>query len=129
MLEFALILPLLLLLVMGIFDLGRGIYYYSAIHSAAREGARYGAVNPCDAAGIQNQAKKMTGLDVGLVVKEPKHIFVPGTNQVDFVLVTVEYSFETVTPLVGIFLGQDGKILLSSEARQLVEASASCGAQ
>ena len=65
LLEFALTLPLLLLLIMGIFDLGRGIYYYSAIHNAAREGARYGAVNHCDITGIVNQAEQMAGLGDG----------------------------------------------------------------
>ena len=129
LLEFAIILPLLLLLVMGVFDLGRGIYYFSAIHNAAREGARYGAVNHCDVAGIQNQAKKMADLGDGLVVKEPQQVYVPGTDKVDFVLVTVEYNFETVTPLVGTFLGNDGSILLSSESRQLVEASSTCSAK
>lgn len=36
--EFAIVLPVLLLLVVMIFDLGRAVYYSSAIHNAAREG-------------------------------------------------------------------------------------------
>ena len=75
LLEFAIILPILLLLVMGVFDLGGGIYYYSAIQNAAREGARYGAVNHCDAAGIKNQAKQMAGLGAGLYVSFLKYQF------------------------------------------------------
>ncbi|MCD6401003.1 MAG: pilus assembly protein, partial [Anaerolineales bacterium] len=43
LLEFALILPLLLLLTAGVFDSGRAIYYTSVMNNAAREGARYGA--------------------------------------------------------------------------------------
>ena len=128
LLEFALTLPLLILFVMGVFDLGRGIYYYSAIHNAAREGARYGAVNHCDIAGIKNQAEQMAGLGEGLVVNEPQQVYVPGTDQLDFILVSVEYSFETVTPLVGAFLGEDGTIVLSSESRQIVEMSTTCAA-
>jgi hypothetical protein len=126
LLEFALTLPLLLLLVMGVFDLGRSIYYYSAIHNAAREGARYGAVNHCDLTGIKDRAAQMADLGDGLVVKEPQQVYVPGTDQLDFVLVEVEYTFEAVTPLVGNFLGNDGTILLSSEARQLVEIPSPC---
>ena len=90
LIEFALTMPLLLLLVMGVFDLGRSIYYYSAVHNAAREGARFGAVNHCDIAGIKNQAEHMAGLGDGLVVKEPQEVYVPGTDQLDFILGEVE---------------------------------------
>jgi hypothetical protein len=44
LLEFALVLPLLLVLVMGLFDLGRAIFYYSVLNNAAREGARTATV-------------------------------------------------------------------------------------
>ncbi|MBN1955203.1 MAG: pilus assembly protein [Anaerolineae bacterium] len=44
--EFALIIGLLLLIVMGIFDFGRAFIIYSNIFNAAREGARMGAVYP-----------------------------------------------------------------------------------
>jgi Flp pilus assembly protein TadG len=55
--EFAFILPAFLLLSIIIFDLGRGVYYYSAIHNAAREGARYGSVNKEDWSGMRNAAQ------------------------------------------------------------------------
>jgi Flp pilus assembly protein TadG len=38
--EFAMILPLLVLFIIGIFDLGRAFFAYIAITNAAREGAR-----------------------------------------------------------------------------------------
>jgi Flp pilus assembly protein TadG len=38
--EFALILPLFVLLIVGVFDLGRAFFAYIAISNAAREGAR-----------------------------------------------------------------------------------------
>ena len=37
MIEFALVIPVFMLLAVVIFDLGRAIYYYSTIHNAARE--------------------------------------------------------------------------------------------
>jgi hypothetical protein len=43
--EFALILPLLILLVFGAVDLGRAFYAFITITNAARVGARYGIVN------------------------------------------------------------------------------------
>jgi Flp pilus assembly protein TadG len=41
--EFALTITLFLLLVLGIIEVGRLLFYYSAIATAAREGARYGS--------------------------------------------------------------------------------------
>jgi len=126
LIEFALTMPMLLLVVMGVFDLGRGIYYYSAIHNASREGARYGAVNHCDTDGIKTAAKLMAiGLGDSLEVKDPVTYFTP-TGRADRIVVTVEYTFETVTPLVGVFLGDDGSVLLESKARQLIEGATSC---
>lgn len=43
--EFALILPVVLLLIFGILDLGRGVYAYNTVANAARQGARVATVN------------------------------------------------------------------------------------
>ena len=43
--EFALVLPIFLLIVFGVFDLGRGVFAYNTVANAAREGARVAAVN------------------------------------------------------------------------------------
>lgn len=43
--EFALVLPLLVLIVFGVLDLGRAFYALITITNAAREGARYGITN------------------------------------------------------------------------------------
>jgi Flp pilus assembly protein TadG len=40
MVEFALVSPVLLLLVFGVIDLGRAVFYYDTLSHAAREGAR-----------------------------------------------------------------------------------------
>lgn len=50
--EFALLLPLLMLILLGILDLGRITASYVILENAAREGARYGASNPGDSSGI-----------------------------------------------------------------------------
>jgi Flp pilus assembly protein TadG len=52
MVEFALILPLFVLIIAGIFDLGRAFYASISITNAAREGARFGTLNPGDSQGI-----------------------------------------------------------------------------
>ncbi len=48
--EIALTLPFLLLLLLGVVDLGRMYYTYVTVANAAREGARYGAGHPCGSA-------------------------------------------------------------------------------
>ena len=45
MVEFALVLPLLLLLVYGVIEAGRLLFIYSAVFTSSREGARYGSAS------------------------------------------------------------------------------------
>lgn len=50
--EFALALPILILLLLGIFDLGRAVYAFNTVNNAAREAARLGIVDQnCNAIG------------------------------------------------------------------------------
>jgi Flp pilus assembly protein TadG len=44
--EFAIVLPVLVLIVIGCVDLGRFLYYYIAVTNAAEEGATFGSLNP-----------------------------------------------------------------------------------
>ena len=45
MVEFALVLPVFLLIVMGLFDIGRAVFVYNGLTNAVREGARLAIVN------------------------------------------------------------------------------------
>lgn len=56
--EFALILSLLLLLMMGIFDFGRALIIYTNLFNAAREGARYGAVHPWEPGTVEARVRQ-----------------------------------------------------------------------
>jgi hypothetical protein len=123
--ELALILPLFLLMLMFIFDLGRGIYYYSTIHSAAREGARYGAVNPCDSPGIIKRAQNIAvGLGDAITVS-PSIQYTP-EGLMDRVIVNLNYQFNPVTPLAGTFLGDGGFITLNSQSVKYIEIKTTC---
>lgn len=61
MVEFALALPIVLLLMLGIIEAGRLLFMYSSVVSASREGARYGAAmnNFNDCGGIKDAAKSI----------------------------------------------------------------------
>ena len=58
-LEFALVLPVLLLIVFGITEFGRAWMTKNIMTQAAREGARYGAVlNPFDASKVEQRVRE-----------------------------------------------------------------------
>ena len=68
LLEYALVLPVLLLLILGIIEVGRLIFFYSSVFAATREATRYGAAagnNPSgtpyylDTAGIKAAAVRV----------------------------------------------------------------------
>jgi Flp pilus assembly protein TadG len=100
--EYALALPIMLLLLMSILDLGRVVYVYSALHNSVREGARYGIVNPGDAGGIETVVRSRavgldpTGLTVLVTQPDPQTIRVRAT-----------YLFTAVTPIAGALVGSN----------------------
>jgi hypothetical protein len=93
MVELALLLPALLLIVFLTIDLGRGIYYYSAVFNAAREGSRYGIIQPDDYVGINNAARKLTiGLDQSQICVDTYTI-----SDGQQIKVSVSYIFQLIT--------------------------------
>ena len=48
MVEFAVVAPMLFLLVLGTFEVGRYIFHYELLNNAAREGSRYAIVHGAD---------------------------------------------------------------------------------
>ncbi|MGH2471847.1 MAG: TadE/TadG family type IV pilus assembly protein [Candidatus Limnocylindria bacterium] len=105
--EFALALPVLLLLLLGLADLGRAFYYTSAIANAARVGAEYAAratVNSPDTA-FSDQIKLKACNETGFVpyndaascaaspIDVPNAQFGPGQDAV----VTVTYDFQLIS--------------------------------
>ncbi|MDH5242366.1 MAG: pilus assembly protein [Chloroflexota bacterium] len=51
MVEFAMVAPLFFLLLFGIIEAGRFIFYYETLNNATREGARYAIVNGANTIG------------------------------------------------------------------------------
>lgn len=56
--EFALVIPIFLIVVLALIDIGRGVFIYSALTNAAREGARLAVVNQ-DQASIAARVQDM----------------------------------------------------------------------
>lgn len=66
MVEFALILPLLLILILGVFDFGRAFYSYLTFEHAGREAARYASIG-ADGGDINKIKEKAVDASNGLV--------------------------------------------------------------
>jgi Flp pilus assembly protein TadG len=99
--EFALVLPLLILLLGGVLELGRLFFAYVAVTDAAAEGATYASIYPSSSIGeITDRAQTATG---GLVQLDPSMIRVerPSLTAGSPITVTVTYPFRLVTPLLG----------------------------
>jgi hypothetical protein len=71
LIEFALISPLLLLLVFGIIDIGRGVFYYDTLNHAAREGARTAVRASSSLPTNANVLATVTQQLIGAPVSEP----------------------------------------------------------
>jgi len=104
--EFALMLPVLLLIVFGIIDFGRALNAQVTITQAAREGARLDALNqPNVVSRTQAAATGLSGVGVTVVSACP-----PGSGPTANADVKVSYTFNFVTPIGAIagFFGGSG---------------------
>jgi hypothetical protein len=126
--EFALVLPILLLLVFGVIEFGRLLFFYTTVFTASREATRFGAgsgkiaglprYNDCD--GIRERALllgKFAGVSAGDVsikydsgpgtaILDPSNCPIPSQYTViggiHRIRVTVNAEFEPIVPLVSI---------------------------
>ena len=107
----------LMVLLLGIFDLGRVIYAYSDISQAAREAARYAVAHPGDVIGTRRVALAWSTLE-----PEPTDIDVMFTSERPAaVRVTIRYRYRAASLLVAQLAGGNSGITLVSESRMLVE--------
>src|SRR5215469_16309154 len=115
--EFALLLPLLLLLLFGIIDFGRALNAQVTLTQAAREGARLDALNqPNVVSRAQTAAIGLSGVTATQVTTCP-----PGSGPTNNADVKVTYTFHFITPvgaIAGLFAGGSfgSPITLSAES-------------
>ena len=134
MVEFGLILPIFLLFVFGILDLGRAVYAYHTLNNAAREGARVAVVDQT-LTRIQDRASSRgVGLGVGpadvdvdyrtsaLPDVEDSCLANVGTEYPSpvgcTVIVRVKLAFTAATPIISNIIGT---INMAGESSMLVQ--------
>ena len=125
--EFALILPIFILVLVGIVDFGRAVYASSTIQNAAREAVRVAIVNQnitvIEAEAIaQAVALDIGAADVDVNFLDDDYTAGPCTTTPNvgcIVEVEVRYAYTAATPILGNIVGT---INISGSSRQPIES-------
>lgn len=117
--EVALVLPILLLILMGIFDVGRAVFAMNAVTNAAREATRLAIVDQ-KVSGVVDEGKQAAiGLDPAAINVNFSITGCPGTVVIGCTAaVTVDYQWSALTPVISSFIGP---IPLSSTTEMPIE--------
>jgi Flp pilus assembly protein TadG len=133
--EFALVIPIFLLVLVAIFDLGRAVFAYNTLTNAAREGARTAIVNQYKPT-IVARAKQQTAI---VELNDPSvqvdfyQVNADGTPNTSIqcvaiavgclAVVSFEATYQPITPLVSNILFKDG---VTFTARAVLSVEFSC---
>jgi len=126
LLEFALVLPIFILLLVAIFDLGRAAFAYNTLTNAAREGARIAIVNQYKPS-IVAHAKQQTAI---VELNDPSvnvdfyQVNTDGTPDTStqcaliavgcLAVVSFEATYQPITPLIGNIIFKNGVTFTAS---------------
>jgi Flp pilus assembly protein TadG len=119
--EFALILPIAVILLLAVFDVGRAVFTYNGLTNAAREGARLAIVNQ-DVASVEQRVAEMAAMtEVSNAgdVTDPVVTYRRQTPNADptanaacspmatgcVAVVTARATWQAITPIIGAILG------------------------
>lgn len=97
--EFALILPILVLLIMGVFDFGRMFYTYTHLHMTTQETVRLGGLGQEDAEIVEfakNYFHAGDGNDLIIEISPQDTVRKSG----EYMTVTLTYPFEYAMPFI-----------------------------
>lgn len=149
LIEFALLLPLLIFLILGFFDLGRAVFYLSTLNTAVREATRDAIVFPSTVydSYIKGSTSELTSriessLGEFLYTKELKDACIPSQAGVCEVVpslipstppptdpsvaydpkvqVTITYQYKAITPGLAALIGGGGTIPITVNSEMLL---------
>ncbi len=123
--EFALVFPILIVVLLAIFDLGRLVFAYNDITNAARQGARTAIVDQGGTVARDKVIEQATSLglaagdvtiqylksDLSAACPEPKTLGCVAE-------VTVTYNWSAITPIIGNIVGP---VSVTTESRMPIE--------
>ena len=136
LMEFALVSPIFLLVVVALFDMGRAVFAYNTLTNAAREGARMAVVNQYQPYIIQKakQATQIVELDDPSVTVSFWQVAADGTpdktkpqcNDLVAVgclaVVSFQATYQPITPIISNILFKNG-VTFTATSQLSVEAS------
>jgi Flp pilus assembly protein TadG len=124
LIEFAITLPILVLLLLGTLEFGMAIFSYSMLRDAAQEGAFYGSFNPANLAEIENRARNISPRAEDAIFSSPVRL--RDTDEVkvnvkalgaacqgatkgvaNSIQVSVTYRYPFLMPFIGLVIGSD----------------------
>jgi Flp pilus assembly protein TadG len=118
--EVALLMPLLVLIIAGIIDLGRAYMTMVALNDAAAEGATYASIHPSQTAQIiartAESSSALVTLDPDLVTID----YAPPPMSGRPITVTVGCEYQLMTPFVNAIVPSGTIVLRASEVRSII---------
>ena len=133
--EFALVLPIFLVLFFAIFDLGSAVFTFNSLTNAAREGARLAVVNQDNASIIaraetQVSVAEINAPNVSIDFYNPAGDGTPDTSSTCspaavgcFAVVKFESTYRPFTPIIGNILFKNG---VTFKATSILPVEYSC---
>jgi hypothetical protein len=133
--EFALVIPLFLLLLVALFDLGRAVFTFNTLTNAAREGARMAIVNQYEPTIVQRakEASAMIELDVPNVQVNFYQMKTDGAPDTArpcalvavgcLAVVSFEATYRPITPIIGNLIYGNG---VTFRATSVLSVESSC---
>lgn len=109
--EFALVLPILLLLVCGVIDFGRILYTANALTTVCEQGARYASIYTTKTVDeVETYVKDNTASGID---KTPIHVTVNPPPRVSggTVTVTISYTMSYITPFISNLFSSSSKTM------------------
>ena len=116
--EFAIILPILLLLLFGIAEFGMMLNSYLTIQNVAKEGARLGIIGGSDIeiiALIRTTSPNLTAADMNVTITPSQ----ANRKSGDTLQVTVTYNYHLTVPIISSIVGNI--IVLTSQTSMRIE--------
>ena len=113
--EFALVLPIILMILLGLLDFGRAFFTLIALDDAADEGASYASIRPNDVAGIQQRTVEASTRLISVEAADVSVVYPPSLTAGQPITVTVDFFFDIYTPFVAGLL-PEGELILQGSA-------------
>jgi Flp pilus assembly protein TadG len=136
--EVAVSLPVILLILLGTFDFGMGLFSYSILRDAAQEGALYGSINPGNKGEIENRARNILPRENDEVFSSPVNLRDENAVHVEikvkgqacegvtkgtahYIQVRVSYDYPILMPMVGQVIGSQTIRLTTSASNVILQ--------